>query len=187
MNNSDLTKALFAALALLGCGADLGLGMGAKDGHAVALGRLAVGTRVSLPMNERGVLVGANLESRSEEDVGSRWSTGVMVGYGNGPSQFVGRWWGYEIFGEAGIPLRTTYRGFDDAYLGAGVTLPISCARGRAVTDLNRSTWLLKRSIEVVPFGHTRMYFGGRESNHWQRMEYAGGLAFRFRLMSDIF
>lgn len=186
MRRLHFTGALVSAAALLGCGTDLGLGAGAKHGHAVALGRLAVATKLNLPLNDRGVLIGTNLESRSEENVGSRWSTGIMLGYGDGPSQFVGRRWGYEIYAEAGVPLRTTYRGFDDAYVGVGGSLPLSLTGSRAVTDLNRSTWLLKRSIELVPFGHARGYFGDDESNGWNRMEYAGGLAFRFRVMSDI-
>jgi hypothetical protein len=186
MSRLDFTGTLVSALALLGCGADLGLGAGAKDGHAVALGRLAVATKLNLPLNDRGVLLGTNLESRSEQNVGSRWSTGIMLGYGDGPSQFVGRWWGYEVYAEAGVPLRTTYRGFDDAYVGLGGTFPLSLTSSRAVTDLNRSTWLMKRSIELVPFWHARGYFGKDESDFRNRMEYAGGLAFRFRVMSDI-
>jgi hypothetical protein len=187
MRGVGVAGVLLGAVALLGCGTDLGLGGGAKHGHAVGLGRLAVETKIGLPVNDHGFLVGANLESRSEESVGSRWSTGFMLGYGAGPPQFVGRRrWGYEIYGEAGVPLRKTFHGLNDAYLGVGVTFPIALTTSRAVTDLNRSTWLLKRSIELVPFAHARGYFGKDEPTCWSRIEYAGGLAFRFRIMTDI-
>ena len=77
MSRLHFTGALVSAVALLGCGTDLGLGAGAKHGHAVALGRLAVATKLNLPLNDRGVLIGTNLESRSEENVGSSGAGGV--------------------------------------------------------------------------------------------------------------
>jgi hypothetical protein len=176
---------LGGAFLTLGCGTDLGLGGGAKDGHFVAFGRLAASTRLSLPLNESGVLLGADLESRSELSVGSRWSAGLFAGYGSGPPPFGGRF-GYEIYGELGAPLRGTYHGLDNSYLGIGGSLPIALSPSRSVIDLNRSTWLLKRSIEFVPFARLRGYFGQDEAKHLDRLEYGGGLAFRFRVMSDI-
>ena len=138
-----------------------------------------------LPLNEQGPFVGVNLESRSEAHIGSRWSTGFMVGYGAGPSAFVGHV-GYEVYAEGGVRLHSTYRGLDDAYVGIAAALPFSTAVDRSVIDLNRSTWLLKRRLEFAPFVHVRGYFGEDERNFGSRLEFAGGLACRLRVMSDI-
>ena len=182
---SRLALALFAT-ALPGCAVDFGGGAGAKAGNAVGFGRLAGSTRVGTPMNEKGLLVGMNLESRAEEDVGSRWSTGVMVGYGYGPPSFEGLV-GYEAFAEFGVPLRLRYSGLDDAYAGVGVAVPINLTAKRELIDLNQSSWILKPRIEIVPFTRFRGYFGKDEPNFGERLEYSFGLAFRFRIMTDLF
>lgn len=177
-------RLIAVALVLTGCAADLGLGAGAKAGNAVAFGRVAGLTRFGTPMNERGFLIGAALESRGEEDVGSRWSTGVMVGYGFGPPKFDGQV-GLDVFGEAGIPLRGEYHDLYDSYLGFGADVPFILWPGRNVIDLNQSTFILKRRIELVPFGRARAYVqNGVEFG--DAVEWSAGFAFRFRLMTDL-
>jgi hypothetical protein len=174
------------AMALGGCGVDLAGGAGAKAGNVVGFGRLAASTRFGTPLNEKGILLGMNLESRAEQDVGSRWSSGVMLGYGYGPPSFDG-WWGCEGYAEFGVPLRLSYSGFDDAYAGLGLALPFNVSANRELIDLNQSSWILKPRIEIVPFGRARGYFGQDEPNFSQRVEISGGLAFRFRVMTDLF
>src|SRR5689334_13788536 len=100
--------AIVGALATVSCGLDLGAGGGVVNTPgAVGFGRLAASTKINIPMNEYGPLVGLAVESRAEEDVGVRYLGGIMVGYGESPQQW-GKPYGFEAYGEIGTPFRST-------------------------------------------------------------------------------
>jgi hypothetical protein len=175
--------------ALLGCGADLGAGGGwlPKTGHAVAFGRAAASTKLGSGMiNESGFLLGVAVESRAEEDVGSRWLMGILAGAGTGPAAIGGRW-GIEGYAEAGTPLRQTLLRHGDHYVGVAVAAPFMLRRARQVADLNESTWLLKRRFELLPLVRVRMHNDHLPDEWHTRWEVSGGLAFRLRVMTDLF
>jgi hypothetical protein len=181
----------------LACGTDLGIGGGAKtSGNIVGFGRLAASTRLSPPwnpngpMNERGPLVGIDLEDRAEQNIGSRWQAGVFAGWGAGPAPFgeaFAQRFGWEAYGEFGFPLHSTLFASTDLYAGVGLAAPFRLDATRKVSDLNETTWVLKRRVELVPLFRTRYLFGPPAQNHFHRLEITGGLAFRFRLETDLF
>jgi hypothetical protein len=152
-------------------------------GHPVAIGRLAVSSRLGEPMNDHGFLVGASVESRAESDVGSRFSAGVSLGYGDGPP-VVGRWWGWEAFADVGTPLRGKLFPGGDFYAGGTVALPIRLDSSRSIRDMNDSTWIVKRRFELVPFVRGRCHV---DIGNDAPVEFAGGFSLRFRVFSDLF
>ena len=176
------------ALAVLatGCGADLGVlgGWTPRSGHAVAAGRLAASTKLGTPANEHGALIGIELESHAEEDVGSSWNAGLMLGYGNGPAAIDGRV-GWELYGEFGTPLRQTVFEHGDLYSGLSFALPIRVGAPRHVADTNESTWVLMQRLEVVPLVRTRLY-RDRRTEADVRFELSLGLSVRLRVFSDL-
>jgi hypothetical protein len=174
------------ALALTGCAADLGAGVGAivPSGNAVGIGRLAVSTRVSDPLNSSGFLVGGSVETRGEANVGARFSAGLSVGYGDGPP-LLGSRVGWELFADFGTPLEGKLFGNTRFYAGATGALPIRLDAGRPLRDLNDSTWIVKRRIEVVPFLRGRVHYETGVGT--PPTEIAGGVSLRLRWFSDLF
>jgi hypothetical protein len=165
----------------------MGAGGGAmtKTGHAVAFGRLAASTKpMSKPMNEKDLLVGLALEGRGEQSVGARFTMGAYAGWATPPECIFGFAAG-EFHLEGGTPLDGALFG-GDWYLGAGAAFPFPIQKRRMVSDINQSTWVLKRRFDLVPFL--------RILDHWddgndfaQRLEFSGGLAIRYRVVSDLF
>ncbi|MBN9161135.1 MAG: hypothetical protein BGO98_18520 [Myxococcales bacterium 68-20] len=181
--------AFAAMMCATGCAFDLGgaVGIETQTAHAVGYGRAAVSTRIGSPLNERGFLLGAALESRSETDKGARWLAGAMFGWGLGPSSIGGGPVGFDIYGEVGTPLRSTLVANGDHYLGIGVDTPIRLQARRNIEDLNESTWLLLRRFEIVPFTRFRVHhdFGGPAFD--ARPDVSGGAAIRMRTLNDLF
>lgn len=190
--------AIGAVLSLLagGCAGDLGLGAGAtiKDAHAVGVARAAGSTRI-LGAEDYGFLLGGSLENRMEMDRGSRWNMGVLAGWGYGPAALGGRM-GWELFGEAGIPVRQHLLRDSDYYLGAAAALPISLERTRSLHELNNNTWILRRRVELVPQLRGRFYHEGDDAPRYEgesrpapanRFEAAFLVSFRIRVKTDLF
>jgi hypothetical protein len=180
--------ALTFSLGAVGCAGDLGVGGGAmtKTGHAVAFGRSTLSTRIGgVPMGDHGMLVGLAVEGRAEQRVGSRFDAGVLLGYGTSPYALADSF-GFEGYGEFGTPLRGTLFAHGDKYYGLGVGLPIPLNPRRDVARVNDSLWILKYRLEVVPFVRTLAYdlYGDDLA---LAVEVSGGLAFRYRLVSDLF
>jgi hypothetical protein len=185
-------RARFLAIVLslggVGCAGDLGVGGGAmtQTGHAVAFGRSSLSTRIGgVPMGDHGVLVGLAVEGRGEERVGSRFEAGILLGGGTSPYA-IGDSLGFEGYGEFGTPLRGTLFDHGDKYYGAGVGFPIPLNRRRDVARVNDSLWILKYRLEVVPFARTHLY-DLHDDGLGLAVEVSGGLAFRYRLVSDLF
>lgn len=184
-----MKRVLFCSLLLCagGCGADLGLlpGYETTRGHAVASGRMAFATKLAQPLNERGFLVGAAIETRAEQHVGARWDGGLMLGWGCGPAAIDGRM-GVELYGEFGTPLHATLLSHGDLYLGAGAGMPIRIGRQRHVDDLNDATWLARRRFEIVPMVRTRWYRDHSPGARRWRGDFAIGFNFRLRVFTDL-
>ncbi len=181
------------ALALLapsGCAADLGLGGGAEaaKGHAVGLGRFAASTRVGSPLNDHGLLLGASVENRIEHAEGSRFTGGIMVGGGFGPGAIGGSPIGFEGYGEAGTPLRSTLFRDGSFYAGGGLNVPIRLDETRHISELNDSTWVLMRRFELVPTLRARLHVDhpGAESAYL-RYDVGALLSLRMRVFNDFF
>ena len=175
-----------------GCSADLGGGVGleARSGHEVGIGRMAASTKFGsygAPFNQTGLLVGAALEARGEQSFGSRWDLGLMAGYGKGPAEIDGKL-GYELFGELGTPVRATLAKNGDFFTGAGAALAIPLSAPRDAADLNRSTWILKRRFEFLPMVKTRFHFDHTDGSDlvW-RADVEAGFSFRLRVFTDLF
>lgn len=171
-----------------GCGAELGVlgGVAPRDGHAVATGRLAASTKLGSPANERGLLIGMELESRAEADVGASWNSGLMFGWGVNPAAIGGRL-GWEAYAEIGTPLDQTLFQDGDLYMGLALGVPIRLGPARQVADLNESTWILMQRIELVPLLRARLAYdaGPGHAQQWSP-EISLGLSLRVRVFSDL-
>jgi hypothetical protein len=180
--------ALVLSLGAVGCAGDLGVGGGAmtKTGHAVVFGRSSLSTRIGgVPMGDHGVLVGLALEGRGEQRVGSRFDAGVLLGGGTSPYALADCF-GFEGYAELGTPLRGTLFEHGDKYYGLGFGLPIPLHHRRDVARVNDSLWILKYRLEVGPFARTHLY--DLHDDHLPlAVEVSGGIAFRYRLVSDLF
>lgn len=196
------------AIACAGCSAELGGGglVEVRSGNATGYTRIATSTRIGTPMNEKGLLIGGSLESRLEQRAeacttkglacaynrdngGTRWLGGVMVGYGKGPAM-LDRRVGYEIYGEGGTPFRNGFFSNGSFYAGIGASIPILLGPIRSVDDLNESTWILTRRVEVVPQARFRVHVddpGASAVPTIVRTDLTLGVSFRMRLMTDIF
>jgi hypothetical protein len=173
-----------------GCGVDLGGGAfrQVNDAHWVGTGHIAASTKIwpGTPFNQRGFLVGTELQGRGEQDVGARWTGGLRVGYGSSSDPVPGSF-GWEVHGDFGTPL------------GAGGLFPrwSSYAGGTAAgtfwlssrheaADLNGASWFLKRAIELVPYVRVRAHFDHFDDSPMKtRTDVGGGLVLRLRVMSD--
>lgn len=175
---------------LAGCAADFGGALGPElpTGNIVGYGRIAGSTRLGDPMNEKGPLVGMHLESRMEAEQGSRFQGGIMAGYGYGPAALGGWPIGFEGYLEGGTALRTTlfYKG--DFYTGAAVSFPIRAERDRDIRQLNDSTWILHRRLELVPGARYRLFLDHPSGEPLTlRSELVVTFALRLRVFSDLF
>src|SRR5262245_9933198 len=117
--------------------------MEARTQHFVGGGRLAASTKLGTPLNDAGFLLGAAIEARAETNLGPRWQSGLMLGWGAGPAAIDGRI-GFEVYGEIGTTLRETLFRHGDLYGGLVLAVPIHTSP-RHVADLNESTWILTR------------------------------------------
>jgi hypothetical protein len=162
-------------------------GLEAHSARFVATGRLALSTKLGTPLNDDGLLLGASLESRGEVDLGSRWESGVMLGWGSGPAAIGGRV-GFEAYGEFGTPLYATLFRRGDLYAGAALSVPIHFGSPRHVVDLNESTWVLTRRFEIVPLLRTRLHRDRTVAGAtlW-RTDLSLGVSLRLRMFSDLF
>lgn len=185
-----LARPLLITLATSACGIDLGLGTGAtvKDPHGVGVARAAVSTRLSVSdSKDRGILLGGELEGRSEWSLGSRWNAGLVVGWGDGPATLGGKV-GCEVFADFGLPLGERMLGDRAFYAGGALAVPISLERTRSITDMNRATWILRRRLELVPQTRYRFYRNSDDSaapSH--QHELAMLLSLRLRFESDLY
>ena len=179
---------LLGSLGSLGCAADLGVGGGAMPttGHAVGFGRLAASTKpISTPMNERDLMVGLALEGRGEQDVGSRFNLGALAGWALPPDAIFNHFSG-ELLGEIGTPLRMTLIEEGAFYFGVTGALPFPLQKQRQVSNINQSTWILKRRFDLVPFVRVLEHYE-KDRPFWDGFEISGGLALRYRVASDLF
>jgi hypothetical protein len=138
---------------------------------------------------QRGVYIGAEIESRFEHALGSRWTSGVQFGYGFKPNS---RPWslGFEAHVDAGTPLRNqALFSNGDWYGGATIATPIWAAQRHETTDGSPEQWFLVRTAEVVPFARARFHLDHETGTDGAvlRQDYAAGVAIRLRLVSDFF
>jgi len=185
-----VAAALLWLTATTGCAADLGLGGGAMthSGHKVALGRMSLTSKpLSTPINDEGLLVGVALEERDEEHLGSRFMLGAVAGYGLRPYALWNEF-SAEFYAEGGTFLRPSLFEHKQGYVGLGAGFPVPIDKQRNVIDVNRSTWILKPRFELVPFLRFRT---ARDLETYGTLfkdnEISGGLALRYRIVSDLF
>jgi hypothetical protein len=176
------------ALALTGCAADLGGGVARESptGHGVVYGRVAVSTRFPPPLNVEGALFGLNVESRSEPLQGSRFLGGVTVGYGTGPMPYSRPRCGHELYLEFGTVLGSTLFDRTALYGGLAAGLPIRLDRARDVRELNDHSFVIHRTLEVVPTLRLRGYHANASrASDALRGEGIFTVSLRLRFVSD--
>lgn len=180
---------LLLSLCSAGCGLDLGFAGGRTFPQKAWSGstHVAVSTKASSPLNSQGLLVGAEAEGRSEEDFGARWTAGARVGYGKS-SDARPLAMGWEAHGDFGTTIRDGRifpRG--DLYMGATAALTIWLSQGHQLQDLNTSTWVGVRAVELVPYTRVRRYIDhADDGSSTDRWDLGFGFAFRLRTLSDV-
>lgn len=195
-----LLRAGAAAAALLANGCAFQLGSVA--GHAIALdpdrgqdrprdtgqfmwtGQAAGSTVLG---KERGVLLGGEIESRTEYRIGARWTAGTWLGYAWLPRRE--RWArGFEIHGDFGTR-------FEDGalfaqgnyYAGSTAALVLWASERHDAFDADATPWMLVRALEVVAGGRTRCNVDDRAGGDWgSRCDVGVSLSLRLRVVSDL-
>jgi hypothetical protein len=139
---------------------------------------------------QRGPHVGIELESRSEYNVGSRWTTGLQLGYAFKPNSRPLSL-GLEGYLEGGTRLRNQALFADgDWYGGFTVGLPIWAAQRHQVEEGGPEQWFVVRTAEIVPFVRIRWHFDHSLTDVEpvpMRRDAGAGIAIRLRLVSDFF
>lgn len=184
-------------LLLAGCAVELGAGAGiggrAAPNHAPRFA-MASGIATNLvwqPSAGRrdGVFLGGELQSRFEADRGSRWNTGLQLGYARLPERRLGAV-GVEAHGDLGTRVRDgVLFPNGDAYVGATLAVPIWLFPRRQLADVNTDPWILSRAFELVPQLRGRAHLDGDDgalSSGAPRYDLSLGLALRTRFVSDL-
>lgn len=176
-----------AAPLLAGCSAQIGAGAGGGFGRAPAHFTWSSHVAASTVLGHRGLLLGAELESRSEAHHGARWTTGVRLGYGQLPDQVPGAG-ALELHADLGARIDDGAlfpRG--EGYVGGTAAYVIWLAPRRELLDVNNDQWPVSRGLELVLYGRERTYLdrpGGGAIV--PRHDAGAGFALRMRLLSDL-
>jgi hypothetical protein len=203
MSRRPPLAALALAGALLGgCNAELGARGGASwvsprapsaaQVHGVWVGRAAV-SAVYDPLgkvfNRDGILLGGELEGRGESVAGSRFTTGLSVGYARQPQLRPGAL-GWEVHADVGSPIRRSTLFADGSfYAGGAGALAIWISKRHQLADVNVGQWWLSDGLELVFLGSTRVHVDSpyAAAARSLRVEATAGAALRLRFMSDFF
>ncbi|HSN97094.1 MAG TPA: hypothetical protein VLS89_02315 [Candidatus Nanopelagicales bacterium] len=184
-----------AALLLSGCSAQLGSGAGfggALDRapiHFTHSNHIAATTIIRpFPGRPGGALLGAELESRHEAHLGTRWTTGLQLGYGELPDQVPGST-AFELRADIGAVIGDGALFPDGAwYAGGTAAYVIWLWPRRELLDVNNDQWPVSNGLELVIYGRERIYFDqpGGGAGVAPRYDTGLGLALRMRLLSDL-
>lgn len=188
----------FASVGLLlgGCAVELGgrMGSGGRLGanhvpHFVATSGVAATTVIRpAPGSRNGLHIGGELESRFEAHRGSRWTTGLQLGYARLPDRKLGSV-GVEVHGDVGTRARDGVLFPDgDLYAGTSFGLPIWLSPRRQLADVNTDFWLMSRAFELVPLLRGRAHFDHVSGAQPMSVRYdvGLGLTLRTRFVSDL-
>jgi hypothetical protein len=181
-------------LLLSGCAVELGgrAGFGGRASepvHFVESTGVAASTLIrSAASSRNGVHLGGEVESRFEAQQGSRWTTGLQLGFARAPDRKLGSI-GLELHADVGTQARDGVlfrRG--SAYTGASLALPIWLFPRRQLADVNTDPWLLSRAFELIPLLRGRAYFDNVSGSQPLTIRYdvGLGLALRTRFVSDL-
>ena len=190
------TLLLLAAPTLAGCAVELGgrVGVGGRVGtgeipHFVWTSGVAGHTAIlPNPGSRNGIYIGAEIESRNEATLGSRWSLGASLGFARVPQHLFGAP-GLELHADAGTRiLEGVLFPNGDSYLGATAALPIWLFPARQLSDVNNDPWILTRALELVFSVRGRAYFDHTldlAHDLEPRYDATFGFAIRTRFVSD--
>ena len=196
MRSIHLTAALVAIPLLSGCAVELGARAGvggrtgaSEDAHFVWASGAAVHTGVFPNAGSRnGFYLGAEIESRNEATLGSRWSVGGALGFARVPQRKLLAP-GFEFHADFGTRI---FEGVlfpnGDVYLGATAALPIWLFPARQLSDVNNDPWILTRALELVFSARVRGYFDhslDATPSLAPRYDATLGFALRTRFVSD--
>ncbi|MEP7124902.1 MAG: hypothetical protein ABJE95_28495 [Byssovorax sp.] len=196
MRATHLAAALAAAPLLSGCAVELGAraGVGGRTGaaeqaHFVYTSGASLHTEVFPNAGSRnGIYLGAEVESRNETTVGSRWSVGGNLGFARIPQQKLLAP-GFELHADLGTRiLDGVLFPNGDVYLGATAALPVWLFPARQLSDVNNDPWILTRALELVFSGRARGYFDHTFDTRRTlepRYDFTLGFALRTRFVSD--
>jgi hypothetical protein len=176
-----------ALLSLSGCSAGFGIAGGPELNrrHGVVTGEGSLVTKpFSTPMNAYGPLFGAELQGRFESEIGSRFTTGLRLGWGENPEPVSGSV-GWEAHVDAGVPFgRGGFAPDWSYYLGATTACSFWISKSHQGADLNDSSWFFKRALELSPFVRFRAHLDGSEC-HDCPLDLTFGVSLRLRLVND--
>lgn len=191
-----LTAALVAIPLLAGCAVELGAraGVGGRvgasgDPHFVWASGAATHVEILPNAGSRnGIYLGAEVESRNELTLGSRWSLGGSFGFARVPDQKLGAA-GFELHADLGTRiLEGVLFPSGDVYVGGTAALPIWLFPSRRLSDVNYDPWILTRALELVFSARYRAYFDHTlDSRQTLEPRHDGtlGFALRTRFVSD--
>jgi hypothetical protein len=135
-------------------------------------------------LNQDGFLVGGELQGRFESEVGSRFTTGLRLGWGENPEPIFGSF-GWEAHADIGTPFGNGGLFPDGSfYTGATVAGAFWISRSHEGADLNNSSWFFKRALELSPFLRFRAHLDGAKCDGCP-LDVTAGAALRLRLVND--
>ena len=196
MRSIHLTAALVAIPLLSGCAVELGARAGfggrtgaSEDPHFVWTSGGAAHLEILPNAGSRnGIYLGAEVESRNELTLGSRWSLGGSFGFARVPDQKLGAL-GFELHADLGTRLlEGVLFPNGDVYAGGTAALPIWLFPSRRLSDVNHDPWILTRALEVVFSARFRAYFDHTLDSMQAlepRYDTTLGFALRTRFVSD--
>lgn len=182
-----LACAVLAAV-LCGCSVEFG-GHAGVGSVAKAPPHLMWASHSSANLTVSGLLLGAELEARSEADVGARWNTGLQLGYSYmATSRQLGAT-GFELHGDIGTRIDgATLFPNGDLYFGGTGALVIWLYPEREFSNVNTDEWVFSKALELVPYARARFHYdhdvitGGDPKIHY---DFGGGVALRMHFVSD--
>lgn len=185
---------VFLLVSSQGCGVELGAHAGAawtSKTESATDPNLAFSNRVAATTvldPDHGPLLGAELEGRAEREVGGRWTAGLLAGYALVPRRRMASM-GIEGYVDGGSRIEdASLFNHGQFYAGGGFALPIWLTGSHEGADLNASTWIAKRAVELVPYSRVRFYDDRFEdASRHVRSEIVLGAAIRARWVSDLF
>jgi hypothetical protein len=188
MSSRTVLIIMAAAPLLCGCSVEFGGHVGAGS-VAKNPPHFMWASHSSANLNLSGVLLGAELEGRSEANIGTRWNTGLQLGYQRAPTARKLGDLGFEVHADIGTRIDgATLFPNGDFYFGGTGALIIWLSPQREFSNVNTDEWIFSRGLELVPYVRSRFHYDhDRVAGGDPRLNYdlGVGLAMRVHFVSD--
>ncbi|HZF49584.1 MAG TPA: hypothetical protein VE093_13085 [Polyangiaceae bacterium] len=184
---SALVSIAIAGL-LSGCSVEFGGHAGAGN-VAKSPPHLMWASHASGGLNLGGILLGAEVEARSESNIGARWNTGLQLGYTQPPTARKTGAVGGEIHADIGTRVYgTTLFPNGDFYWGGTGALIVWLYPEREFSNVNTDELIFSKALELVPYVRARFYYDhdlATGQNPQIHYDLGGGFALRLHYVSD--